>query len=552
MAERAAEGVPLGDLIVNRGLAARAVVDAAVEKQRREARSGVFRRLGEILVEDGALKPHQLRDLLSLQGKTILVCPVCIAQYNVDGYQPGRVALCERCSVVLTVPERLDRIVVEDELPARTSSGRLVLAAVSRDATERGPLAGLGTMRKFGPYEIHGEISRGGMGIVYKARQPGLDRLIALKVILAGQASAEDVERFHREARAVARLRHPNIVAIHEVGEIDGVNFFSMDFIEGLTVDRAVVQEGLGPRDIAAIFVKICDAIGYAHKQRIVHRDLKPRNIIIDKRHEPIVIDFGIARLHELEGEAGALTKSGEILGSPAYLAPEYLAGTVVDYDEMCDVWSLGACLYHALAGRSPHAADDTIKIIRKASTTDAPHIRSIQRNVDRDMATIVMTAVERERANRYHTAEEMAHDLRRYLDGEEISARSSALVRWWRRVRTKVAVALGLLLSFALVGMSGYYAERLREIQAAHQVGAVTAFEHEALRERFVDRTLELGETLLAANRALDAERAASEALAEARGTRRADLYRLRARARRALGKTSEAEADERLAGGK
>jgi serine/threonine protein kinase len=376
--------------------------------------------------------------------------------------------------------------------------------------------------------------------------------MIALKVILAGQSTAEDVTRFHREARAVARLRHPNIVAIHEVGVIDGVNFFSMDFIEGLTVDRAVVVDGLGSREIAAIFVKICEAVGYAHKQGIVHRDLKPRNIIIDKRREPIVIDFGIARFHELDGEAGSLTKSGEILGSPAYLAPEYLAGTVIDYDESCDVWSLGACLYHALGGRSPHADDDTIKIIRKASTTDAPHIRSIQRNVDRDMATIVMTAVERERANRYHSADEMAHDLRRYLDGEEISARSSTLMRWWRRVRTKIAVGLGLLLSFALVGVSSWYASRLREIQAAHQGGAVPAIEHEALRERYVESALQLGEALLSANHALEAERAASDALVEASGTKRADAYRLRARARRALGKMSEAEADERSAGGK
>ncbi len=428
--------------------------------------------------------------------------------------------------------------------PAATA----VLAGASALQAETGLLARLrpATSGRFGPYEILGEISRGGMGVVYKARQTGLGRVVALKVIIAGQASSEAVERFRREARALSSLRHPNIVGVHEVGEIEGVNYFSMDFIEGLTIDHAVTQEMLSPRDVAEIFVKICEAAGYAHSKGVVHRDLKPRNIILDKRREPVLIDFGIARVTEIEREAGALTRKDEVLGSPAYLAPEYLSGAVPRYDEACDVYSLGACLYHALSGRSPHADVDTIKIILSASTRDAPHIRQFARSIDRDLATIVMTAVDRQRQHRYRSARDMAHDLRRYLDGETVAARATPVVRWWRRVRLKVAATLGLILSFALVGMSGYYASKFRALEKTE---ATTGVAEVALRRRMVELAMKLAEAQLAGGHAQDAEHTATEAIALAAGPNLAPAYCLRAKVRRALGHAEQADEDDKLA---
>jgi predicted Ser/Thr protein kinase len=534
----------LGDLVIAQGLADSAAVGRAIERQRQQARAGVFKRLGEILVEDGVLSAEQVSKLLQLQGKEIRVCSVCFAQYNVDHEADPAQVKCARCGHALVVPSSLTNLQVEEDIAKQAGARALERASFARTDSERMRAVGDAAMRRFGPYEILGEVSRGGMGIVYKARQADLERFIALKVLIQGGSSADEaVRRFRREARAVSRLRHPHIVAIHDVGVIDGVNYFSMDYVEGLTLDQAVTTEGLSQREIAEIFTKVCDAVDYAHHQGIVHRDLKPRNILVDKKREPTVIDFGIARWNSKvddSGEHGALTKSGEILGSPAYLAPEYITGEVPDYDAACDVWSLGACLYAALAGRAPHADADTIRIIRSAATAEAPNLRSIARNVDRDLARIVTTAVERDRRNRYRTAGELKDDLRRWLDGEDISARSSEFMRWWHRVRLKVAVGLGLLASIALVWSTGYYTNRLLEAQDAESAPDI-------LRERLGAKSVRLGDVLLKSGDAAGAERELSDALGLIRGARRVEALYLRAKARKALGNTAGAEADEK-----
>ncbi len=535
----------LGDLVVANGLADADVVTKAIERQKAQARAGVFKRLGEILVEEGVLKPEQVMKLLTLQGKEIRVCSVCFAQYNVDQNPDPEKTRCARCGHALVLPGKNEALQVEDDLSTGSGARTLELASQASSESERLRIVGDLSLRRFGPYEILGEVSRGGMGIVYKARQADLERFIALKVLLAPAASGDDsVKRFRREARAVSRLRHPNIVAIHDVGVIEGVNYFSMDYVEGLTLDQAVPTESLTHRELAEVFVKVCDAVQYAHQQGVVHRDLKPRNILLDKRRQPTVIDFGIARIHKGEesSEHGALTKSGEILGSPAYLAPEYITGDVPDYDPVCDVWSLGACLYSALSGRAPHAEADTIRIIRSAATAEAPDVRSIARSVDRDLARIVMTAVERDRKNRYRTAGELGLDLRRWLDGEQIAGRSTPLARWWQRVRLKVALGAGLMASVALIWSTGYYSYRLVEAQDADSAP-------DLLRERLGAQSVRLGEVLLQTGDAKSAEQVLSDALGLIRGARRVQALYLRAKARRALGKTAAADGDEREA---
>ncbi|HZU97886.1 MAG TPA: protein kinase [Planctomycetota bacterium] len=537
----------LGDLVVARGLADASAVDRAIERQRQQAKGGVFRRLGEILVEDGILSSEQVNELLRLQGKQIRVCSVCFAQYNVDQEADPASIRCGRCGHDLVVPEKAPGLNVEDDLAQRSKAARaLELASAARTDSERLRIIGDIAVRRFGPYEILGEVSRGGMGIVYKAKQAELERYIALKVLLnAGSSNDESVRRFRREARAVSRLRHPNIVAIHDVGVIDGVNYFSMDYIEGLTLDQAVTAEALTHREIAEIFVKVADAVDYAHHQGIVHRDLKPRNILVDKRRVPTVIDFGIARVeskHEESAEHGALTKSGEILGSPAYLAPEYITGEVPDYDVPADVWSLGACLYAALSGRAPHANADTIRIIRSAATAEAPSLRSIAKSVDRGLARVVMTAVERDRKNRYRSAAELADDLRRWLDGEEISGRSSPLARWWQRVRPKVAAGAGLAVSIALVWSTGYTYRLMVDAQSAEG-------QPDLLRERLGAKTVRLAEALIKQGDPQGAERELSDVLGLVHGARRVEALYLRAKARRAMGRDDLALADEKEA---
>jgi predicted Ser/Thr protein kinase len=539
-------GSSLGDLVVAKKLADPDVVARAIERQKLQARSGVFKRLGEILVEEGVVSVFQVTELLQLQGKEIRVCSVCFAQYNVDQESDPEQVRCARCGNALLVPEKIGGLQVEDDLGKARRPNALELASEARTESQRLRAIGDAQARRFGPYEILGEVSRGGMGIVYKARQADLERFIALKVLLNTGVSDEDsIRRFRREARAVARLRHPHIVAIHDVGVIDGVNFFSMDYVEGLTLDQAVTTEALTHREIAEVFVKVCDAVDYAHHQGIVHRDLKPRNILLDRRREPTVIDFGIARMSskvDESAEHGALTKSGEILGSPAYLAPEYITGDVPDYDAVCDVWSVGACLYAALSGRAPHADGDTIRIIRSAATAEAPNIRSIAGSIDRGLARIVMTAVERSRANRYRSAGELKSDLRRWLDGEDVAGRRSPLALWWQKARLKVAVFVGLVASLALVWSTGYWSYRFMEQQDAEAAP-------DMLRERLGAKSVKLGETLLKLGDAAAAERELSDAIGIIRGARKVEALYLRAKAWRALGKPEKAEQDEKAA---
>jgi serine/threonine protein kinase len=211
-------------------------------------------------------------------------------------------------------------------------------------------------IRYFGDYELLEEIARGGMGVVYRARQVSLNRTVAVKMILAGQlATAADLQRFRAEAEAVAHLQHPNIVSIHEVGEHEGQPYFSMDYVEGKSL-AAVIREGLLPSQRAARYVQtIVEAICYAHQRGILHRDLKPSNVLIDVADEPRITDFGLAKRI---GRDLDLTLTGQVLGSPNFLAPEQATGERGKIGLECDIYSLGAILYFLLTGRPPLVAE--------------------------------------------------------------------------------------------------------------------------------------------------------------------------------------------------
>ncbi len=274
------------------------------------------------------------------------------------------------------------------------------------------------------------------MGVVYKARQRTLNRTVALKMMRSGSlASDSEVRRFRSEAQAAAKLQHPNVVAIHEVGEQDGRLFFSMDYIEGQNLAQVVRKSPLPPERAARYVRTIAEAIHYAHQRGILHRDLKPANILIDAKDEPRVTDFGLARQIEVNSD---LTVSGAVLGTPSYMPPEQAAGKRREIGPASDVYSLGAILYDLLTGRPPFRADTPLDTLRQVIDTEPAPPRLLNRKIPRDLETICLKCLAKPPGQRYPSAQELADDLGRFLKHEPIQARPvgrlGRLWRWSRR----------------------------------------------------------------------------------------------------------------------
>jgi hypothetical protein len=272
-------------------------------------------------------------------------------------------------------------------------------------------------------YQIQEELGRGGMGIVYKARQLGLDRLVALKMILAGgHASGADLARFRAEAEAIARLRHPNIVPIYEVGEHRGLPYFSLEYCAGGSLDRKLNGTPLASREAADLVGKLARAMHQAHQKGILHRDLKPANVLLGEDGTPKITDFGLAK--KLDGLSGQ-TQSGAVLGTPSYMAPEQAAGQTKEIGPAADVYGLGAILYELLTGRPPFRAATPLDTLMQALENDPAPIRLVNPQVDRDLETICLKCLEKSAAHRYASAGNLAEDLEHYLADEPISVRS-------------------------------------------------------------------------------------------------------------------------------
>jgi len=319
-------------------------------------------------------------------------------------------------------------------------------------------------------YEVLAEIARGGMGIVFKARQVRLNRVVALKMIRSGQIAGEsEIQRFLIEAKAAATLQHPNIVAIHEIGEEAGQHFFSMDLIEGQGLDDFVRQHGLPPREAASFVKTIAEAIHYAHQRGILHRDLKPSNVLVDRNKQPHLTDFGLAKFMSEKSE---VTASGAVMGSPSYMPPEQAEGRTNDITVRSDIYSLGAMLYHLLTGRPPFAADSLLATLKLVVESEPTAPRNLNSRIPRDLETICLKCLEKNPAKRFGTAQEVAEELVRFLTYRPIRARSlGPVARAWRWCRRRPAVATALVVF--ICGFIGVYWQWQRaEVLAIKEVG--------------------------------------------------------------------------------
>ena len=314
--------------------------------------------------------------------------------------------------------------------------------------------------RDFGPYELIREIGRGGMGVVYEARQKGLERSVAVKMILASHlASPELVRRFQAEAKAAARLRHSNIVPIHDVGQLHGQDFFAMEYIEGQSLAERLAQ---GPVDVAMavrLAATVARAVEHLHQQGIVHRDLKPSNILLDCDDQPYVSDFGLAKAFVADSH---MTATGVIAGTPSYMAPEQAMGRRADIGPATDVYSLGAILYELLTGVPPFRAESPLDTLMEVLSGDPPMPRTLDARIPRGLELICLKCLAKDPRQRYASAAALADDLDRFARGEVLEVRPPTPVQrfWgWTRRQPALASRLGALCLFYMIETANYFA---------------------------------------------------------------------------------------------
>ena len=367
-----------------------------------------------------------------------LHCIRCKKKYSVKEYNPQKRYSCPACKVTLVDP---------------ASEAPTVASPIGFKDEPPPPPKEIPV--RLGKYLIDGEIARGGMGVVYKGRQEGLERVVAIKMLLGGFAADKAaVQRFHRESRSAARLRHPNIVAIHEVGDYNGQPFFTMDYIEGKSLDGLLREAPLRPERGAEILRDAARGVHHAHGEGVIHRDLKPGNILLDPEGKALVTDFGLAK--EMDSKS-MLSVTGDVFGTPAFMAPEQAEGRIHEIGPQTDVYALGAVLYRILTGRAPFEGPTLAATIYKVVHEYTTEPARLDPRIPAELSAISMKALEKEKKARYATAEEFARDLDRYLAGEPVSARplgaGQRLGRQLKRQR-KVLLAAGSVAALAVVAL--------------------------------------------------------------------------------------------------
>src|SRR5262245_35241080 len=361
-------------------------------------------------------------------------------------------------------------------LCTRCALAALLSPAPVADAVSR-PDASKTFPRRFGEYELLEEIARGGMGIVYKARQQSLNRTVALKVILSGVMASEDfVERFRTEAEAAASMDQPNIGPIHEIGEHAGEHFFTMKFVDGETLAQRISRDwsagstqphdGEYLRSTAELIAALARAVHYAHQRGILHRDIKPNNVLLAKDGAPHLTDFGLAKLVEKES---TITKTMAVLGTPSYMSPEQARGETKRLTTAADVYGLGAIFYELLTGRPPFAGGTTMATIQQVLEKEPTPPSAGNANVDHDLETVCLKCLRKEPEERYASAEALANDLERWLRHEPIEARPigtrERMAKWVRRnPRGTVLLTVTAIAVLGLIVVPTLLSLRLRE----------------------------------------------------------------------------------------
>jgi serine/threonine-protein kinase len=337
---------------------------------------------------------------------------------------------------------------------AAAGSNAPTLAPEPSGAAERGVSALADGAHFFGDYELLEEIDRGGMGVVYKARQISLNRTVALKMILAGHlASDADVRRFQLEAEAAANLDHPAIVPIFEIGRQAGQHYFSMGYVDGTSLAARIADGPIPPREAAELMKQIAEAVGYAHEQGVIHRDLKPANVLLDKHGHPRVTDFGLAKRAQ---SASDLTGTGQILGTPSYMPPEQAAGKHHEVTEAADVYALGAIFYACLTGRAPFVGNSPLDVLVQVIEGEPTLPTALNPRLPRELNLICLRCLEKVPQDRYPSALALAEDLGRFLRDEPVEAEppglASRAIRWFRRQPALVSHLVILLAMAAIV----------------------------------------------------------------------------------------------------
>jgi serine/threonine-protein kinase len=467
-----------GQIALGTGYVTQLQLDECLREQHSLAAGGSPVLLGQILLRKAYLTTDQFLEILRRQRKEVIRCTGCDTLYDSHAHPEGAKFVCTRCGTVVQIPFAA----TEARMPGQESRGTSLRAALHPDIKGQ----------TIGRYVIQEQIGQGGMGVVYKALHRDLNRLFALKILKAGDLTEFDtVKRFQREARLAAKLKHPNIVSVHDAGEEAGIHYIAMEFIEGEPLSARLTARRGRVRDNLVLMEKVVRATAYAHGQGVIHRDLKPANVMVDTEGEPHIMDFGLAK-QAFEGSL--LTRSGAFLGTPFYMAPEQVAGDNPVVDAQSDVYSLGVILYEILSGRLPHMGANSAETFHRIATRDPIPIRDLNPKIHPDLETICQKAIDRDRAHRYPSAETLAEDLRRHLDGEPIVARPvGPVARLVRRLRKNpplaVAAVATALLAVAVTALSlshvrdsqafrGFLAEARRHREAGRFELAKSALE--------------------------------------------------------------------------
>jgi len=443
--------IPLAQLALDQGLLTPDQRDSAVQLQQELRKKDLFMRIGEILARRAVLQVAQVRALLEKQGLTLVRCASCGKQFNARNWSAGKAA-CPCGGALDPAPAEAPLTVVGNAAMARVGD-----EAPGKAAPPPGALRG----RYFGKYPLLEELGRGAMGLVYKAWDPALGRPIAIKVLIDAGAPDQSAKRRHQfiqEARSAAKLRHPGIVAVHEVGQSEGQGYFTMDWIDGAPLGSLVKDvPGAAPvafenseKPLPHVVEWIRDvalSLQHAHQNGLLHCDVKPGNILIDRRNKALLSDFSAARSMWLDL---ADPNSKRVLGTLLYMAPEQARGAAKDLGPGTDVWALGAVLYLLLTGRRPFAGDSPIEVRKAICVQPAIAPRSWNPRIPKPLEAIVVKCLQKEISARYATAKELADDLQRYLDGQSVLAplvKETGTNPLWMDRRAWIAAAIGAAL---------------------------------------------------------------------------------------------------------